>query len=244
MTKSFWMARKTKVKRWTRWRVVIALMASGMNQRQQSTLVVMTPRSEHQLCLPNACMDQAKMSIYYYYSWYLLIDTRVAKDTANRPKPTSESKFYTLLLSMYSSREMTKAASKCAPVSASLEFLNNKSWTNVCSQILTKISAALNPPDLMITNYSIHATSTRVISKPGLPLNSEEDYALVLKHLSKAKGDNIIISATICEKPQPGSDSEANKENDEAKKSKAKSKKVYNLQPICKYLTSNSPACS
>jgi hypothetical protein len=139
---------------------------------------------------------------------------------------------------------MTKAVSRRAPVSASLEFLSNESWSNVCSEMLTKISVALNPAVLMIANYSIHATSTHLISKPGLPLNSEDDYTLVLKHLSKAKGDNVILSATICEKPQPGSDSEANKENDEAKKSKSKSKKVNNLQPICIYLTSNPPARS
>lgn len=84
----------------------------------------------------------------------------------------------------------------------------------------------------MIANYSIHVTSTRVISKPGLPLNSEDDYALVLKHLSKAKGDNIILSANICEKIQPGSESEANKENEAAEKAKSKSKKVCSLQSI------------
>jgi hypothetical protein len=98
--------------------------------------------------------------------------------------------------------------------------------------MLTKISAALNPFVPMIANYSIHVTSTRVISKPGLPLNSEGDYALVLKHLSRAKGDNVILMVTICEKQLADSDSAANKENEAAEKLKLKAKKVHNLQLI------------
>jgi hypothetical protein len=158
---------------------------------------------------------------------YLLIDTRVAKATA-QAKPSS--RFYTLILSMFSSQEITKAVSKRTPVSASLEFLSDDPWSTLCDQMLVKISAALNPHLLIIENYTVNVVSTRVISKPGLPLNSEDDYALVLKHLSKAKGDNVILTATICEKPQPGLDSEANKENEEAEKLKSKSKKVPNIQ--------------
>ena len=126
---------------------------------------------------------------------------------------------------------MTKAVSRRTPVSASLEFLSDEPWSDVYARMLIKISAALNPPVFMIANYSVHVTATRVISKPGLPLNSDDDYALVLKHLSKAKGNNVILSATICKKTQPGSDPEANKENKEAEKLKSKSKKVR-LQPI------------
>jgi hypothetical protein len=159
----------------------------------------------------------------YYYSQYLLIDARIAKTIA---KPSS--KVYMLLLSIFSSQEMTKAISRHTPVSTSLEFLSDEPWSDVCARTLMKISVALNPPVLMIANYSVHITATRVISKPGLPLNSEDDYVLVLKHLSKSKGDNVILSATICEKIQPGSDSEVNKENNkEAEKSKSKSKKVH-----------------
>jgi hypothetical protein len=98
---------------------------------------------------------------------------------------------------MFASQEMTKAVSRRTPVSASLEFLSDEAWNDVCARMLIKILATLNPPVLTITNYSVHVTATRVISKPGLPLNSEDDYVLVLKHLSKAKGDNVILSATI-----------------------------------------------
>lgn len=167
-------------------------------------------------------MDQAKVCPYYYYLQNLFIDTRVAKATA---KPSSaEPKVYMLLLSIFSLQEMTKAVSRRTPVSASLEFPSDEPWNNVCTQILTKISAALNPPALSIANYSVHVTATHIISKPGLPLISADDYSLVLKYISKAKGD---ILATICEKTQPSSESEAGKENKKAKKSKSKSKKVH-----------------
>lgn len=141
--------------------------------------------------------------------------------------PSIAPKSYTLSVSIFSARELKKPASKRVPHTGTFPFSDNEPWSTVAAQLLVQISVALFPLVLDISNYTVNVLATCVIPKPGLPMNSETDYALVIKHLASSKAPNLIVNATVNKKSDAsGRSLSPDKEND--KESAKNKKKVIN----------------
>jgi hypothetical protein len=133
---------------------------------------------------------------------------------------------YTLSVSIFSAQEQKKPASKRVPHTGTFLFSDNEPWSTVATQLMVKISVALSPLVLDISNYTVNVLATRVIPRPGLPMNSETDYALVIKHLASSKAPNLIVNVTVNEKSDASGHAGSDKENDN--ESAKKKKKVIN----------------
>ena len=86
--------------------------------------------------------------------------------------------------------------------------------------MLVQIENALQPRPLELGLHTIKAYIPCIIPKPGLPLATEINYAIVLERIRQTKG-NPVVNITIDQLPLPA---DANKENvpDTSKGSKRK----------------------
>lgn len=87
---------------------------------------------------------------------------------------------------IYSAAKLAKAVSKRSPKSHTFQLALDEPFDTFKAQLLAKISASLNPPQLDIAHYEIMCTVPRIIPKPGMPALSEADYAAVVGRLCRA----------------------------------------------------------
>jgi hypothetical protein len=109
---------------------------------------------------------------------------------------------------------LQKAVSKRIPKSYTVQLSLNEPWETFKAQILAKVSAALDPPQLDITHYEIMCTIPRVITKPGMPVLSEADYTTVTTRARNASTkEPPIISITVSQHKEnaPVAEAEAEK---------------------------------
>ena len=120
------------------------------------------------------------------------------------PVPTVNHPIINYAVSVFSSAEMKKAVSKRVPKSSSFQLRTDEPWDTTKAQILVKISDALGMgANLDFSQYNCMVVIPRVITKPGQPLTSDADYALLLNRISSAKlKDPIIASVTIMQLEQ------------------------------------------
>ena len=98
----------------------------------------------------------------------------------------------TYMLMLTSAAELKKAASKRITKSANLQLNSDEPFDTFKAQILIKISQALKPQTENIADYEICCTINRLISKPGMDMESEVDYVMMVESALKSKYPHIV----------------------------------------------------
>ena len=125
------------------------------------------------------------------------------------------------IVAIFSPAELKKPVTKRVPKNLSLRLSTDEPWDTVKAQILVKIDAALNPQSIKFENYSIAYTIPHIVSKPGYPLFSADDYALLVDRARKPKLVHLHVTPVV------GPDDKENQPaNDDAEKTKQKRSRV------------------
>jgi hypothetical protein len=125
--------------------------------------------------------------------------------------------------SIFSTAEMKKTLNKRVPKNASFQLQTDEPWDTFKVQLLVRITDALNPTTIDLANYNIMACISRIITKPGAPLNTEDEFTMFVHRLTSSKAkDGVLANVTITQLDD-GNDKENIPEKD-AGQSKKKSK--------------------
>ena len=104
---------------------------------------------------------------------------------------------------VFSADEMKKVQTKRVAKSYTLQLDTSEPWDTMQAQLLSKIDNALQPHPLDFTLFDISYTIPRIVPKPGMPLETEPSYLILLQHVCKTK-EPPIISISICQKGAAG----------------------------------------
>jgi hypothetical protein len=141
----------------------------------------------------------------------------------------------TYMLTLTSAVELKKAASKRKTKSANLRLNSDEPFDTFKAQILVKISQALKPRTENIANYEIRCTINRVISKPGMDVESEADYVMMVESALKSKSPHIV-NIGVEEIAGANKENEQNEDSDDNEAGKKKKKKVRICIILLQYL--------
>ena len=118
--------------------------------------------------------------------------------TAHTPIPTPTvdvSQTINYAVSVFSSDEMKKVTLKRVPKCSSFQLHTDEPWDTLKAQLLVKVSDALgNTVILDFSKYNFIVSILRVVSKPGLPLTSDNDYDLLLTKIKARKVKDPILA--------------------------------------------------
>jgi hypothetical protein len=143
------------------------------------------------------------------------------------PQPEIQPAEVTYIISIMSAAEAWKTViSKRVPKSAHLKLNTDEPWETMQAQLLVKIDHALRPSQIQYDQYDIKFYITRVIPKPGLSLDSETDYDLMILKARKLK--DLTINITIVQLASDD-DKENEAEVEEVVKPKKKAVRVCNF---------------
>jgi len=127
-------------------------------------------------------------------------------------------------LAILSTTELKKPISRQEPKGASFTLATDEPWDTLKAQLLVKIDSTLKPNKISFADYHVKYYIPRVLSKPGLDLESEEDYEGLVDRSRNIKSNSPTINVNI--RPVTGgSGGDKDKENEE-ENSSAKTKKV------------------
>jgi hypothetical protein len=150
------------------------------------------------------------------------------RKVASKVVPEDPAITITYAIALFTTAEWKKAIAKRTPKNLSLQLKSTEPFDTVQAQILAKIDSAIDLPRNKITDYDVLYMISRIVQKPGVPLTSEADYA-VLVEKARASGKNktsAIVNLSI--RPiQINADD--NKENDA---DAAKKKKLAQNEPL------------
>jgi hypothetical protein len=104
---------------------------------------------------------------------------------------------------VFSADEMKKVQSKRVAKSYTLQLDTDESWDPMQAQLLSKIDKALQPRPLDFTLFDVSFSIPHIVPKPGMPLETEASYSILLQRVCKAK-EPPIISISICQKSVAG----------------------------------------
>ncbi|KAL0949268.1 hypothetical protein HGRIS_009346 [Hohenbuehelia grisea] len=138
------------------------------------------------------------------------------KDTT--PAPASKTVLY--VLAVFSAIELQKPVSKRSAKSATLSSSTEEPWDTIKAQLLAKISSLLDPKTLSFDNYKVTATIPRVLGKPGVPLASDTDYALIVQRFLGMRNTDPLANITIEELTSTEAEDKENNDTSAKKKSK------------------------
>jgi hypothetical protein len=129
------------------------------------------------------------------------------------------------MITLTSASEMQKSQSKRECKTANIRLNSDEPWDTFQAQLLVKIDQELKPKKSDIALYKIMCTVTRIISKPGICLQSEEDYSVMIEKILKVKGKsppdvNIAINSI-----NKSSDSDKENDSDNAEEEQGGKKK-------------------
>jgi hypothetical protein len=79
---------------------------------------------------------------------------------------------------------MKLAASKRKPIGRLLKLSSTEPWDTLKAQILVTLDKTLSPANISIQDYDISYQIPRIVTQ-ALPLESETDYAHMLKYATK-----------------------------------------------------------
>ena len=126
----------------------------------------------------------------------------------------------TYMVLVFSAVEMKKVQSKQVAKSYTLQLDTDEPWDTMQAQLLSKIDNALQPRPLDFTLFDISFTIPRIVPKPGMPLETEASYSILLQRACKAK-EPPIISISICQKGAAGLQEDLNNANNDKGKKKS-----------------------
>ena len=126
-------------------------------------------------------------------------------------EPILAVKKITYMLTIASAAELKKAAAKRKLKAQNFRLDSDEPWDTFKAQILVKISMAIKPKCLTFGNYTLLFSITRLVPKPGMPVESEADYLFMIEQAIKTKTPmvNIMIDENAKE-------AELDKENEES----------------------------
>jgi hypothetical protein len=128
-------------------------------------------------------------------------------------------------LAILSATELKKPISRQEPKGASLTLVTDEPWDTLKAQLLVKIDSALQPSNISFADYHIKYYIPRVLSKPGLDLQSEEDYEDLVDRSRNIKSNPPTINVNI--RPITGGSGRDNEKENKEENSSAKTKKVH-----------------
>ena len=142
------------------------------------------------------------------------------------PSPTV-SQVVNYAVSVFTSAEMKKGISKRVPKCSSFQLRTDEPWDTLKAQLLMKVSDALGDTAILdFSKYNFIVSILRVVSKPGLPLTSDNDYDLLLAKIKAGKvKDPILANVAITQLDGVENGSAANE------KAKKKGTKDLDLLP-------------
>lgn len=126
---------------------------------------------------------------------------------------------------VFSADEMKKTQSKRVAKSYTLQLDTSEPWDTIQAQLLSKIDNALQPRPLDFTLFDISFTIPRIVPKPGMPLETEASYSILLQRVSGCTGkakEPPIISISICQKAAAGQREDLNNGNNDKGKKKSR----------------------
>ena len=121
---------------------------------------------------------------------------------------------------VFSADEMKKVQSKRVAKLYTLQLDTGEPWDTMQAQLLSNINNALQPRPLDFTQFDISFTIPCIVPKPGMPLETEASYSILLRHVCKAK-EPPIISISICQKGAAGQQEDPNNANNSKGKKKS-----------------------
>ena len=92
---------------------------------------------------------------------------------------------------------MKKCSAKRTSKTFTFQLDSSECWDTIKAQMLAKIDAAIEPRPLDFTLFDIKFIIPRIVSKPGIPLSSENDYLILLQHVCKPKNTPIVSIVII-----------------------------------------------
>jgi hypothetical protein len=140
--------------------------------------------------------------------------------------PIPDVKKIAYMLTITSAAELKKAAAKRKAKTQNLRLDSNEPWDTFKAQIMTKIDAAIKPKNIDLDDYTILFSITRLVPKPGMPIDSEGDYSFMVEQAMKTKTPMVTITVD-----EDAKEAQSDKENDEdsddeKKKRKKKVRKI------------------
>ena len=96
------------------------------------------------------------------------------------------------ILQVLSAVEMKKPLNKRLVKSDMIQLSTDEPWDTMKAQILAKISLLLKINAVDIADFDIKFVIPRIIAKPGMPLVSEESYAVLLQRIQKSNSIPIV----------------------------------------------------
>ena len=147
--------------------------------------------------------------------------------------PTPTVKQIAYMLTITSAAELKKATAKRKPKTQNLRLDNDEPWDTFKAQVLVKISTAIKPKNINFDDYTLRFSITRLVPKPGMPIDSEGDYLFMIEQAVKTK--TPMVSITIDEDAKEDeSDKENNEGSDDDDENKKQRKKI-SIQPVLNY---------
>jgi hypothetical protein len=145
---------------------------------------------------------------------------RTSTPRTSIPTPTV-SQVVNYAVSVLTSAEMKKGVSKRVPKCSSFQLRTDEPWDTVKAQLLVKVSNAIGDGVLLdVSKFNFMVSISRVISKPGVPLISDNDYDLFLTKIKLGKlKEPILANVSITQL-----DGVDDKENEPAANDKTKKK--------------------
>jgi hypothetical protein len=139
--------------------------------------------------------------------------------------PPAAAKKILYMITLTSAPEMQKPPSKRRCKTANICLNSDEPWDMFQAQLLVKIDQELKPKKSDIAAYKIMCTITHIISKPGMCLQSEEDYSIMIEKILKVKGKsppdvNIAINGI-----DKSSDSDKENDSDDVEEEERRRKK-------------------
>lgn len=103
----------------------------------------------------------------------------------------------TYILAVLSVDEQKKPVLRQDAKTVSLTLASDEPWDTLKAQLLVKIDCALNPPKINFADYEIKYHILRVLPKPGLELETDQQYQNLIQHSRDIKGNTPTISITV-----------------------------------------------
>jgi len=120
----------------------------------------------------------------------------------------------TYVITIYGAEELSKASAKRVAIPALMELSKKEPWDTFKAQLLVRIDNALHPGSLDINNYNVMFYIPRILPKPGLVLQNQDNYTSLLMRAANLTSKTPTISLVVKQKkPTNNQNQEVDKEN-------------------------------
>ncbi|KAF8156684.1 hypothetical protein B0H34DRAFT_859408 [Crassisporium funariophilum] len=173
--------------------------------------------------LPRQCPLQERRGretdekgVYSFCSYTVDLRTNGFNNAPENEKTTPAAKSLTYILAIPSAEELKKPTSRQQAKTVSLTLASNEPWDTLKAQLLVKINSALSPAKIDFADYKIKYYILRILPKPGLELETDQQYQDLIKRSQDIKGNTPTISVVVRQLTSRVAEDAGEKENVEA----------------------------